>query len=207
MTGPKPYRPVQLPDLTVRGGQASPVEVALRMMGAPDDIRTIGQANFRTRRDAFHNDFPRAIPGGVTSGVGDFLSDVGSVNLPFLPPLLPQVKQEGMSLTQHLTNRLNEFFGAPEGTEGTQTGREIGQIGSAFLPYEAALPVMGGMARGIGREFAPMLDDVFTSLRNDIDPAFSHGAEANTRSVVTPVEIREHLAKVRAEQRRLDPTP
>lgn len=144
MPDPKPVkRPVKLPDLTVRGGTASPVEVALRLMGAPDDIRTQGQANFRQRREAFHRDFPRALPGGAAQMLGTLGTDIASVNLPFVPALLPRVQQQGDEWTQALTEGLHRFLGAEEGTEGTQTGEEIGGILASALPLELGLPLAG----------------------------------------------------------------
>lgn len=190
MAGPKPVR---LPDLYV-GKQPNSIELAFRQMGmTPEDLKA-SQQGFALRREAFHHDFPRAIPGGMVSGAGDFLGDVGSVNLPFLPPLLPKVKQQTQSLTDHLTARLHEFFGVDPQTEGGQTGQEIGEIASAFLPYEAAVPIARGLGKGIGvlgREMGKDLAPAFRDIKSSLDPLAKEPPYGSGREATGPLTREE----------------
>lgn len=165
MTGPRPVRPVQLPELTVKGGQASPIEVALRLATAPPDIQAIGQANFRQRRYQFGEDLPRAIPGGMVNFLGTLGADVAGLDLPLLPPILPRPQAKVQSMTDQLVARLHALTGATPGSEGTQTGMELGGLLASALPLER-VPGLAAKALDeagvIGSEFSR---DVLHPLR------------------------------------------
>lgn len=140
MTGP---RPVRLPDITVHAGHLpSAIELAFRQMGMTPAERAQSQADFQARREAFGHDFPRALPSGIPAFAGGALTDVASLDLPFLPPAFPAVRAKGDELTQHLTNYLQRLFGAPAGSEGTQAGTEVGSLVAGAVLPEAVSSVL-----------------------------------------------------------------
>lgn len=164
MTGPKPGskkerpprvyapggRPVSIPDLNVSGHAQNAIELAFRQMGMHPEQLAQSQADFRARQAAFAHDFPRALPSGIPAFVGGAATDVASLDLPFLPPALPAVRAKGDELTTRLTQYLHRLFGAPEGSEGTQAGTEIGGIAASVLAPE----LLGALGRGEAAGYA-----------------------------------------------------
>lgn len=146
MTGP---RPVPLPEITVKMRRPSPIESALRIATLPPGEQREAQELFRMRREAFAHDLPRALPGGAAKMVGELGTDIASVNLPFLPALFPRVQEAGESWTSALTDEFHRLLGATPGSEGTQTGEELGGMVASALPLEA-IPVLAAKGmRGV----------------------------------------------------------
>lgn len=162
MTGPKPIntRPVRLPDITV-GRRPNAIELAFRQMGMNPEDRQASQAEFAERMRQFSPAFYKALPGGAVQGLGSAVTDVASVDLPFLPPLLSGVRATGDDLTTAFANHLHALLGADPESEGGAVGQEVAAMSAPLIVPDALLAMIPGRSPRIGvPEMGSMRRDV-----------------------------------------------